>query len=39
MAQASEAIRHALEGLPDPELVICRFPADGASQLLEYRSD
>jgi homoserine kinase len=30
---ASEAIRNAVNGLPDPELLICPFQTEGASQL------
>jgi homoserine kinase len=33
--RASAAIRAALEGLEEPELVVCRFLPDGARQLLE----
>jgi homoserine kinase len=35
LAQASAAIRKALEGQHEPELVVCRFLPDGASQSLE----
>jgi homoserine kinase len=35
LAQASAAIRGALQGLPAPELVVCRFLPDGASQFME----
>jgi homoserine kinase len=34
LAQASTAIHDALEGLMEPELVVCRFLPDGASQFL-----
>jgi hypothetical protein len=33
LAQASGAIRIALEGLPQPEMVFCRFVPGGASRL------
>ena len=39
LAEASNAIRGALEGLPEPELVVCRFLPGGASQFLESRAD
>ena len=35
--EASGAIRKALEGLPEPELAICRFLPDGARQSIETR--
>jgi homoserine kinase len=35
LAPASAAIRSALDGLPDPELIVCRFLPDGAKQLLD----
>jgi homoserine kinase len=35
LAEASGAILNALEGLPEPELAVCRFLSNGASQLLE----
>jgi len=35
VAEASAAIRNALTGLPEPELVTCRFLPTGASQLFE----
>jgi homoserine kinase len=35
VAPASAAIRHALLGLPEPELVVCRFLPSGANQLIE----
>ena len=35
--EASAAIRKALKGLPEPELAVCRFLPDGASQSLETR--
>jgi homoserine kinase len=35
VAEASEAILKALEGLPEPELVVCRFLSSGASRLAE----
>jgi homoserine kinase len=31
---ASAAIRQAVNGLPEPELVVCRFQPDGASRLI-----
>jgi homoserine kinase len=34
LSQAADGIRHALAGLPDHELIICRFEAVGASDLL-----
>jgi homoserine kinase len=37
LAQASAAVRNALKGLPEPELAVCRFLPDGASQSLETR--
>jgi homoserine kinase len=37
LAQASAAILNALEGLPEPELVVCRFLPNAASQFLEAR--
>ena len=38
LASASAAIRSALEGLPEPELVVCRFLSVGASQGFETRT-
>lgn len=35
LAQASAAIRKALDGQQQPELVVCRFLPDGATQSLE----
>jgi homoserine kinase len=35
VAEASAAIRNALKGLPEPELLVCRFLASGASTLVE----
>jgi homoserine kinase len=35
VAPASAAIRDALLGLPEPELVVCRFLPSGANQLTE----
>ena len=35
--EASGAVRKALEGLPEPELAICRFLPDGARQSIETR--
>jgi homoserine kinase len=35
LAKASEAILNALEGLAEPELLVCRFVSSGASQALE----
>jgi homoserine kinase len=37
VAEASAAIRKALEGLAEPELAVCRFLSDGASQSVETR--
>jgi homoserine kinase len=37
LAQASDAIRGELNGLPPPELLECRFLPDGAGQVLETR--
>jgi len=37
LAQASTAIHSALEGLPEPELVVCRLLPNGASQGFETR--
>ncbi|MGD0521405.1 MAG: homoserine kinase [Terracidiphilus sp.] len=37
VAEASAAIRKALKGLPEPELAVCRFLTDGASQSLASR--
>ncbi len=37
LAQTSAAIRGALAGLPEPELAVCRFLPDGASQWIETR--
>jgi homoserine kinase len=34
LSQASAAIRSALEGLPEPELLFCRFLTDGVSRTL-----
>jgi homoserine kinase len=34
LAPASAAIHNALEGMPEPELVVCRFLPEGASQFL-----
>ena len=39
LAQATAAIRNALDGLPEPELVVCQFLSDGASRLLESHGD
>ncbi len=36
LAQASEAIRAALKGLQEPELAVCRFSSEGASQFLAH---
>jgi hypothetical protein len=35
LAEALGAIRKAIEGLAEPELLVCRFLHSGASQLLE----
>jgi homoserine kinase len=35
LAEASAAILAALDGLPEPELLVCRFLADGARQFVE----
>jgi homoserine kinase len=35
LAQAAAAIRNALDGLPEPELAVCRFQPDGASHFIE----
>jgi homoserine kinase len=35
LAQALGAIRTALKGLQEPELAVCRFSSEGASQFLE----
>jgi homoserine kinase len=35
LAQASAAIRNATRNMQSPELVVCRFLPDGASQLIE----
>jgi homoserine kinase len=32
VGQASAAIRNAVNGLPDPELLVCRFQSEGANQ-------
>ena len=37
LAPASTAIRSALEGLPEPELMVCRLLPTGASQCFETR--
>jgi homoserine kinase len=37
VAEASAAIRKALEGQPEPELAVCRFLTDGANQSLASR--
>jgi len=37
LTSASAAIRSALEGMPEPELVVCRFLPAGASQCFETR--
>ncbi|MGA3263229.1 MAG: homoserine kinase [Terracidiphilus sp.] len=37
LAQASAAIRAALKGQLEPELAVCRFSSEGASQFLESR--
>jgi homoserine kinase len=37
LAEASQAIHTALAGQLQPELLVCRFLADGASQFLESR--
>jgi homoserine kinase len=37
LTQASAAIRIALEGMPEPELVVCRFELAGARQFVECR--
>ena len=36
LAPASAAIRSALDGLPEPELIVCRFLSGGAKQLLDF---
>ncbi len=38
LPEAMEAIRNALAGILEPELVVCRFLPAGAKQLLEPRS-
>lgn len=38
LPEAMEAIRNALAGILEPELVVCRFQPAGAKQLLEPRS-
>ena len=35
LAEASEAILNAVDDLPEPELLVCRFLSNGASQPLE----
>ena len=35
LTRASDAIRAALEGLPETELAVCRFETDGSSQVVE----
>jgi homoserine kinase len=35
LESASAAIRNALNGLPEPELLVCRFQPNGVSQILE----
>ncbi len=37
--QSSSAIRHELEGLPEHELLVCRFVRNGFSQFVESRAD
>jgi homoserine kinase len=39
IAHASTVIRDALKGLPEPELMICRFVQEGASQFVDSRQD
>jgi homoserine kinase len=39
LGEASAAIRHALEGLPEHELLACRFLRNGFSQFIESRAD
>jgi homoserine kinase len=38
VAQASEAILGAMQGLPQPELLVCRFEATGARDSLRIRT-
>jgi homoserine kinase len=39
MDEASAAIRRALNGLPEHELLVCRFVRNGLSQFIESRPD
>jgi hypothetical protein len=38
LPEAMGAIRNALAGILEPELLVCRFLPAGAKQLLESRS-